>query len=92
MCEAIAAVRSSKETRDKSEHGIIGYDSRGERIAYIHPQIPSRIPFGEEWEAFIQWKIPELSPPKGLSASSNDVIPHIRLDAVLNALIGDLCK
>ena len=92
VCEAIAAVRSSREIRDKNEHGIMGYDSSGIKIAYIHPVIPSTIPSGDEWAPFIEWQIPELSPPKGLSASSNDVIPHIRLDTVINALIGDLCK
>lgn len=92
FCEAIAAVRSSREVREKSGHGITGYDADGKRIGYVHPEIPSRIPSGEDWTPFTEWEIPRLSPPKGLSADNNDVIPHIRLDTVINALIGDMCK
>ena len=91
-CEAISAVRSSHEIRDDKNRGILGFDDSGEKIAYVHPKIPSRIPSGSQWAPFTDWKIPELSPPKGLSASNNDVIPHIRLDTVLNTLIGDLCR
>ena len=92
VCEALAAVRSSRELRDRSEQGIAGYGENGAPVAYVHPEIPSRIPSGEGWRPFIEWQIPRLSPPKGLSASNNDVIPHIRLDTVINALIGDICK
>jgi len=90
--EAIAAVRSSSEIRGRSEPGIMGYEADGEAIAYVHPKMPSKIPSGQEWRPFTEWEIPKLAPPRGLSAENNDVIPHIRLDTVINALIGDVCK
>ncbi len=92
VCEAIAAVRSSREINQDNEQGIAGTNLDGERIGYIHPKIPTRIPEGDEWKAFTDWEIPVLSPPKGLSARNGDPIPHIRLDTVINGLIGDKCK
>lgn len=88
ICEATAAVRSSKEV----ERGITGISSDGEPIGYENPTIPSRIPEGDEWQPFLDWEIPALKPPKGLSYQNGDAIPHIRIDTVLNALIGDKCK
>ncbi|MFT7186222.1 MAG: putative YcjX-like family ATPase [Pseudohongiellaceae bacterium] len=90
-CEATAAVRSSKEIEHDGERGITGTGTDGSPIGYTHPTIPSRIPEGSEWQPFLDWKIPTLKPPKGLSYQNSDSIPHIRLDTVLNALIGDKC-
>lgn len=91
ICEATAAVRSSKEVLHRGERGITGTDDTGNPIGYIHPTIPGRIPEGDEWQPFKDWKIPALNPPKGLSYQNSDVIPHIRIDSILNALIGDKC-
>lgn len=91
ICEATAAVRSSKEIERGGERGISGIGTDGSPIGYTHPTIPSRIPEGSEWQPFLDWKIPMLKPPKGLSYQNLDSIPHIRLDTVLNALIGDKC-
>jgi len=90
-CEATAAVRSSKEIDHKGEKGITGTDCHGSPIGYTHPTIPARIPEGDEWKPFLDWTIPALKPPKGLSYQNSDPIPHIRIDTVLNALIGDKC-
>lgn len=90
-CEATAAVRSSKEIEHGGEQGIIGTAADGSPIGYTHPTIPSRIPEGSEWQPFLEWTIPSLKPPKGLSYQNSDSLPHIRLDTVLNALIGDKC-
>ncbi len=90
-CEAAAAVRSSKEIDHQGEKGITGTDYNGSPIGYTHPNIPARIPEGDEWTPFLNWKIPALKPPKGLSYQNSDPIPHIRIDTVLNALIGDKC-
>lgn len=91
-CEATAAVRSSKEIDHGGERGIAGVGDNGSPIGYTHPTIPSRIPEGSEWQPFIDWQIPALKPPKGLSYQNADAIPHIRLDTVLNILIGDKCS
>ncbi|MFD2230653.1 YcjX family protein [Alkalimarinus sediminis] len=91
ICEATAAVRSSKEIDHSGERGIAGVGIDGSPIGYTHPTIPSRIPEGKEWQPFIDWKIPALKPPKGLSYQNADAIPHIRLDTVLNILVGDKC-
>lgn len=91
LCEATAAVRSSKEIKHAGELGITGVDTAGLAIGYTHPTIPSRLPEGDEWQPFLEWTIPKLNPPKGLSYQNSDAIPHIRLDSVLNALIGDKC-
>jgi predicted YcjX-like family ATPase len=91
-CEATAAVRSSHEVKHNGEQGISGLDSSGQPVGYVHPSIPVRMPDGDEWQAFVEWQIPKLNPPKGLSAVNNDPIPHIRMDTVLNMLIGDKCQ
>ncbi len=91
-CEATAAVRSSHEVKHNGEQGISGIDCTGKPIGYFHPSIPIRVPDGDEWQVFTEWQIPKLNPPKGLSAANNDPIPHIRMDTVLNLLIGDKCQ
>lgn len=90
-CEAVAAVRSSKELEREGERGISGIGLNGECIGYIHPTIPTQIPEGYEWQEFADWTIHDLIPPKGLSFQNSDAIPHIRLDSILNTLIGDKC-
>jgi len=90
-CEATAAVRCSQEIEHEGVDAISGTAVDGSPIGYSHPKIPSRIPEGDEWQPFIDWQIPFLKPPNNLSYQNEDVIPHIRLDTVLNALIGDKC-
>lgn len=91
-CEATAAVRTSQEIDHEGGKGITGIDHSGEPIGYIHPTIPSRIPEGDQWADFRDWKMPELAPPRGLSFQNADAVPHIRMDTVINALIGDKCE
>ena len=91
VCEAAASVRSSIEVEHQGERGISGLNQSGEPIGYIHPRIPLRIPEGDEWRPFVEWEIPQLNPPQGLSRQNEDAIPHIRVDTVLNLLIGDKC-
>jgi predicted YcjX-like family ATPase len=91
ICEATAAVRASKEIKHQGDRGIAGCGADGSAIGYIHPTIPTRIPEGDQWQPFLDWQIPLLNPPKGLSYTNDDVLPHIRLDSILNELIGDKC-
>ncbi len=90
-CEATAAVRASREVDQQGERGIVGADLDGKPMGYIHPTIPTRIPEGDQWQPFLDWTIPSLNPPRGLSYQNSDPIPHIRLDSVLNLLLGDKC-
>ena len=87
VCEAAASVRASQE----SERGIVGYDKNGERLGYDYPDIPAGIPESHEWHTYQAWRIPELSPPVGMVSNNDDAFPHIRMDAILNALVGDKC-
>ncbi len=90
-CEATAAVRCSHEVKHDGEQGIFGHTEDGDSIGYIHPTIPARLPEGQEWQPFTEWRLPMLKPPSGLSYQNSDVLPHIRLDTVLQSLIGDKC-
>ena len=91
LCEAAAAVRASQEIDYEGGKGIAGFDSNGKPVGYIHPTIPQRIPEKEQWQRFSNWRSPELAPPRGLSFQNRDAVPHIRMDTVINALIGDKC-
>ncbi len=91
ICEATAAVRCSREIVHDGEDAISATTNDGKFIGYTHPEIPSRIPEGDEWKPFLDWQMPSLKPPKNLSYQNEDPIPHIRIDSVLNALIGDKC-
>lgn len=90
ICEAVAAVRASNEGTDYQDALII-QTPEGKRIGYIPPVMPSTVPEGSEWDNLKDWILPKQTPPKGLSRANNDAIPHIRLDTVLNELIGDKC-
>jgi predicted YcjX-like family ATPase len=68
-----------------------GYLLDGSRKGYEHPSIPNRIPEGDQWDKFLSWDSPALAPPYGLSSKNQDALPHIRMDTILNLLIGDKC-
>lgn len=89
ICEAVAAVRSSHES-DQRAGSLIMLLPEGMR-GYVPPEMPSQVPEGDEWDALKDWELPKQLPPKGLSRLNNDVIPHIRIDTILNELIGDKC-
>lgn len=89
-CEVTAAVRCSKEQLHEGDMGIIGIGQDGKPIGYLHPTIPAKPPEGEQWRRFLEWSPPMLMPPNGLSYKNSDPIPHIRIDTILDALLGDL--
>lgn len=91
-CEVIAAVRSSKEIVKDGQPAISGRNINGEVIGYIHPMIPKGLDDEGGMMAFKEWNIPALSPPIGLVYKNGDVIPHIRMDTIINELIGDKCQ
>ncbi|MGB0467316.1 MAG: YcjX family protein [Pontibacterium sp.] len=92
VIEAVASVRSSREIIDKGDAGISGFDLDGRPVGYIHPDIPEKVPSDAEYAAFVDWKIPLLNPPQGIHPESHEAIPHIRLDSILERLVGDCCK
>ena len=91
LCEAAAGVRSSEELSKGKDKGVSGNGLDGKPIGYIHPTIPRRLPEGDQWDQFLSWQSPPLNPPHGLSHKNHDVLPHIRIDTILNSLIGDKC-
>ncbi len=92
QCEAVAAVRSSAERPVRKQRAILGIDLFGKNIGYRHPKIPSQFPETDKaWKPFLKWSIPKLQPPVGISARNEDPLPHIRMDSLLNILIGDKC-
>jgi predicted YcjX-like family ATPase len=90
--EAIAAIRASHEIAHRGSPAITGTDADGQAIGYIHPVMPDHLPKTEEWQSFREWKIPLLRPPKGVRCHQDQALPHIRMDQVLQELIGDLCE
>jgi uncharacterized protein len=92
VCEATSAVRCSREVDAGGDRAISGLDASGQPIGYVHPRFPDRLPDAEHWQHLMDWQIPALRPPVGLSARNGDAIPHIRLDTVLNLLVGDKCQ
>ena len=55
----------------------------------LHPDIPEQIPSTDDWQALGQWQLRRLMPPEGLQLSTGGRLPHIRLDSILNDLLGD---
>lgn len=84
---AIAAIQSSEYHRVQYDGQPItvlhGVDLDGKEIALFPGEIPARIPEAEFWSRH-QLQIPSLRPPL-----INGVHSHIRLDQVLEFLLGD---
>lgn len=89
--EAIAAVRASVEQEYAGQAGIVGMSQSGMPVGFIHPSVPSSWPTDAHWQAFSHWQPPVLLPPKGLNFRNYDALPHIRLDSLINSLLGDFC-
>jgi len=90
--EAVASVRSSHAQTQGNEEILKGISTDGDAIGFVNPRIPDHIPSDSEFAAFIDWKLPELNPPKGIRANQDQAIPHIRMDEVLHNLMGDICR
>jgi len=90
--EAVAAIRAGREARVDDEECIAGFNDSGEAIGYIHPQIPGQVPRAEQWHDFEGWSAISLSPPQDIRADQDQALPQIRMDRVLQELIGDLCR
>lgn len=89
--EAVAAVRASVEQEYAGQAGIVGLGQEGKPVGFIHPSVPAHWPSPAHWQAFGQWQPPLLLPPKGLDYRNHDALPHIRMDSLINSLLGDFC-
>ncbi|WP_444904389.1 YcjX family protein [Microbulbifer sp. CnH-101-E] len=85
--EAIAAVRCSREDQRNGRRMLVGYDLDGRYLGFENAEIFSRLPSEESgWGHYTGAAPPQLRPPQGMDSGS---IPHIRVDALLNLLLGD---
>jgi len=87
---AVSGVRSSIEIEHGGEAALSGFDATGLAIGYVHPPIPSLIPNNTQHQVFEDWKIPKLNPP--VLSNENQAVPHIRIDSMLQSLVGDKCS
>ena len=55
----------------------------------LHPDIPEEFPSRDEWQTLGQWQLRRLMPPEGLQLVAGSRLPYIRLDSILNDLLGD---
>lgn len=86
---AVAGVRSSIEIEHEDDAALSGFDEAFAAMGYVHPPIPSSISKNTPYQGFKDWKIPKFNPP--ILADENQAVPHIRIDSVLNSLVGDKC-
>ena len=88
--EAVAGVRSSIEVEHEGDTALSGFDTTGATIGYIHPPIPAFIAKNTVDQGFKDWNIPKFNPP--ILPDDTQAVPHIRIDSVLNSLVGDKCS
>lgn len=87
-CEAIAAVRCSNESVRNGRRMLVGHDMSGRYLGFENAEIFARLPSeGRDWQHYADAAPPQLRPPAGMGA--DQCIPHIRVDALLNLLLGD---
>ena len=91
-CEAIASVRSSTIKLKQGDERLLGTTLAGTYGEMWHPVMPSQLPKVDDWERLSGWQPRPLLPPQGMKLSQGDVLPHIRLDVLIDSLIGDLCS
>lgn len=88
FCEAIAAVRCSNESQRQGRRMLVGHDMEGHYLGFENAEIFAHVPrVGEEWQHYAGAAPPQLRPPMGMGAGQG--VPHIRVDALLNLLLGD---
>ena len=88
--EAVAGVRSSIEVEHEGDAALSGFDTTGAAIGYVHPPIPAFIAKNTAEQGFKDWNIPKFNPP--ILPDDTQAVPHIRIDSVLNSLVGDKCS
>ncbi|WP_252176577.1 YcjX family protein [Endozoicomonas sp. 4G] len=87
-CEAIASVRSTSYADHQGQRVLKGNTEEGPGLL-LHPPLPEQYPDNDYWQNCKQWQLRKLLPPAGLKLNNGSRLPHIRLDSVLNDLLGD---
>ncbi|WP_346839663.1 YcjX family protein [Microbulbifer sp. SAOS-129_SWC] len=88
FCEAIAAVRCSNESQRDGRRMLVGHDLDGRYLGFENAEIFSHLPLETDgWRHYSDAAPPQLRPPAGMAAGQR--IPHIRVDALLNLMLGD---
>ena len=87
-CEAVAAVRSTTCVEHQGQTVLKGNTDAGPGLLR-HPSIPEQFPNNEDWQQLKNWQLRQLLPPSGLRLHSGGRLPHIRLDSLINDLLGD---
>ncbi|WP_153301597.1 YcjX family protein [Endozoicomonas arenosclerae] len=87
-CEAIASVRSTSYTDHQGQKVLKGNTEDGPGLL-MHPPLPEKYPDSDYWKNSKSWQLRRLLPPGGLDLHNGSRLPHIRLDSVLNDLLGD---
>lgn len=87
-CEAVAAVRSTTCVEYQGRTLLKGNTHDGPGLIR-HPLIPEHYPNQDDWEQLGDWPLRQLLPPSGLKVHNGGRLPHIRLDSLLNDMLGD---
>ena len=87
-CEAVAAVRSTTCVDYQGQTVLKGNTCSGPGLLK-HPLIPEHYPTSDDWQQLGNWQLRTLLPPSGLKLHNGGRLPHIRLDSLLNDLLGD---
>lgn len=86
-CEAIAAVRCSNESVRDGRRMLVGHAMDGSYLGFENAEIMAHLPQDSEWRHYNGGLPPQLRPPVGIGCEG--YMPHIRIDALLNLLLGD---
>ncbi|WGL17385.1 YcjX family protein [Microbulbifer bruguierae] len=86
-CEAIAAVRCSNESVREGRRMLVGHGMDGRYLGFENAEIMAHLPQDREWQHYAGALPPQLRPPMGIGREG--YMPHIRIDALLNLLLGD---
>lgn len=91
QCEAAAAIRATSITQHKGHSMLQGQTRDNGAGLMSHPPIPGYVPTHDEWDVFNDWQLPMLLPPKRLQLHQGGPLPHIRMDTVIQHMLGDKC-
>ena len=87
-CEAVAGIRSTTHVEHQGQTVLKGNTEEGPGLLR-HPPVPEHIPTTDEWQNRPTWQLRRLLPPTNLKLQQGGQLPHIRLDSLLNDLLGD---